>query len=80
MPTRRYIADLEWAQRRVDDGLRRVAEQRDRIAWMTTRGLDTAEAEQVYGHMLKVLDLMIRHRDEIAEALRDAGNGSERDR
>jgi hypothetical protein len=80
VPTRRYIADLEWAQRRVDDGLRRVAEQRDRMAWMTTRGLNTAEAEQIYDLMLKLLDQMIHHRDEIAEALREAGNGSERDR
>jgi hypothetical protein len=80
VPTRRYIADLEWAQRRVEDGLRRVAEQRDRIAWMTTRGLNTAEAEQVYDLMLKLFDQMIHHRDEIAEALREAGNGSERDR
>ena len=47
---------------------------------MTARGLNTAVAEQVYDLMLKLLDQMIHHRDEIAEALREAGNGSERDR
>ena len=65
------VADLERAQRHVDDGLLRLAEQRDRIVWMASRGIETAQSEHFYELMSELLDLMIRHRDEIAANLDD---------
>ena len=63
------IADLEMAQRHIDEGRQRVAEQRERIIVIKADGHDVRRAEELLRVMLETLAIMEQHRDEIAEAV-----------
>ena len=63
-------ADLELAQRHVEEGRLRLEEQRERPIRMTADGLDTAEGEKLFDLILKLLVQMELHRDLIVESLR----------
>jgi hypothetical protein len=74
------IADLEMAHRHVQEGRRRVADQRDRITELRRAGRhNTALAEEFLAQMIQRLATTEQHRDEIAEALdRRAKSGGAR--
>ena len=59
-------ADLALAQRHVDEGEGRVAEQEDRIKLLAADGHDTAAAEDLLRVIRDTLIQMVFHRDLIA--------------
>ena len=58
-------ADLHRAQRRVEDGERRLAKQRDMLAKYCRLGFPMEEAVETLARALYRLDQMRRHREEI---------------
>src|SRR5882724_2760560 len=61
-------AALALARQHVEDGRRRVAEQRDRVARMMAAGQDAGQAESLLRVMLDILAKMERHREAIEAA------------
>jgi nitrate/nitrite-specific signal transduction histidine kinase len=64
---RHTLADLEIAQRHVDEGERRIAEQRKRVKQLAAKDLPTDEAIVLLGVLRDALSDMCRHRDAIAK-------------
>jgi hypothetical protein len=60
------IDDLFDANRRVDDGVGRVFQQRNRITWLAAAGEDTAEAERQLAVLTDELTAQAERRDVIA--------------
>jgi hypothetical protein len=63
------VDDLEMAERHVDEGRQRIAEQHERIAQLRRDGHSTALAEDFLKSMIELLAQMEAHRDEIAAAV-----------
>ena len=59
-------ADLDMAQRHVEEGRQRIAEQRGRIAKLRADGHDVTLGQELLAQMLDILAGMKRHRDAIA--------------
>jgi len=59
--------DLDRARRHVEDGDRRIAEQRQRIAKLKMLGRPTEQSEIFLRQMLEIADLMRWHLREIAK-------------
>ncbi len=63
-------ADLEIAQRQVEDAERRVLAQKQLVNLMIAQDRDTKEAKELLRQMLTDLDNMRERRDEIAKGFK----------
>ena len=63
-------ADLERANRRVADAMRRIADLQAHIDSLERDGHDAADAIQLLGIFETTLELMIDYRDKLAKTLR----------
>jgi hypothetical protein len=67
------LADLALARQHVGDGRRRVAMQRDRIAWLVAKGHRSEDAEILLKLLLGSLAFMERHWEEIEASIDRSG-------
>ena len=63
-------AELAMAQRHVDEGILRLAEQRIRVEKLVALGHDAGEGRRLLGAMEDALQVLVVRRDEIEDDLR----------
>ena len=66
-------ADLALAQRHVDEGILRLAEQRIRVEKLVALGHDAGEGRRLLEALEDTLQVMVKRRDEIEDDLRRPG-------
>jgi hypothetical protein len=72
----RTKADLDRAQRHVDDGAKRIEKQRAMLAERRRQNFPVEEAERTLASAVELLGEMQRHRDEIAQDVGASGGHS----